>query len=287
MTPPVVQVGPISIGAFALIILLALIVGALLAVVRLRQSDQPLLPILDLLLLGPILAIVLGRLFYIWNPPPSAADLFSRSWYLSNLLDLQAGPLAVWTGGLGSAGLLLGALSSLVLVMLLRVMDWRHWIDRIIPAFLLTCSIAALANLANRHLLGPPTTLPWGLTLANRPPAYADLLTFPPETLFHPTPGYVALWMLFSLVVVLLIERFWARPISPGRIGILDLGLAATGWLVFDFLRIDLNTGLLGLTGLQWLSVVLLVSLVLLDRLTAAHRPDHSTERVATDLREC
>ena len=67
-------------------------------------------------------------------------------------------------------------------------------------SYLIGQAIGRLGNYINQELYGPPTTLPWGLSIepAHRIPPWNDLEQYPVETTrFHPTFAYEMIWNLF------------------------------------------------------------------------------------------
>ena len=192
------------------------------------------------------LGVVFARLFYILNPPPSVAALYSREWYLIHPLDLQIGPLAVWSGGLGMAGMLFGAVLGALLVLWRQDLDSWLWADITVPGLLLVLIIAPWGNLLRGQMIGLPTELPWGIGVAYPPSPY------PPDTLFHPIPAYLSLWALLLLCVV------WGAGRLSLKKGDIFLGLSllyGIGLCLADLLRIDVSRSLLGFSGMQTLAL--------------------------------
>src|SRR5687767_6904591 len=100
-TPLGIQIGPVLLTFFGLILLTALMAGGYFAQLRARRVRQDMDIVTDLLVWGLIAGVILGRVFYVWNPPPSVAAFYDRASFLSHPFDLQIGPLAIWSGGLG------------------------------------------------------------------------------------------------------------------------------------------------------------------------------------------
>jgi hypothetical protein len=53
-------------------------------------------------------ALIIGRLAYVFLPPPSVASSFTAEWYMSHWFDFQNGPLTLWRGGFDAGGMLVG-----------------------------------------------------------------------------------------------------------------------------------------------------------------------------------
>jgi phosphatidylglycerol:prolipoprotein diacylglycerol transferase len=261
-----IELGTLTIGTFGLFVVVAVLVGALLT--RWRAKQQGLNPdcviaILPWIILG---GLVGGRLFYIYNPPPSVQAVYSRGWYLSHLFDLQVGPLAVWSGGLGMAGVLFGASLGTILGLWQQKQNLARWAAALLPGLLLGLVITPWANVVLQQLYGPPTSLPWGM-LVDSP--IAPFQGVPPSTRFHPTPAYLSLWALAVLGTSLFLEKRFAGRLSDLERFSVPVLLYLLGVFLAGYLRVDVNHGWLGLTGMQALALLLsgvLVALVVWGR---------------------
>ncbi len=256
-TPFGIHLGPLTLSYFGLILLLAMAVGGVISYRRARARGQDPELVIDALTWGLIGAVILARLFYIWNPPPSVAELYSRRWYLTHPFDLQVGPLAIWSGGFGPAGALLGGLLGVFIFLKRRGVDIWLWADILTPGSLAGLAIACLANIVNQQMYGPPTSLPWGIAVLSPVPPYNDLNLYPAGTRFHPTPAYLSLWSLAVLGIVVWVES--RRGLQPGDLFLLAALIFLPGLFVADFLRLDLSRSLFGLSGVQVMAVLLLI----------------------------
>jgi phosphatidylglycerol:prolipoprotein diacylglycerol transferase len=255
-----VQIGLVTLSFFGLILITAMAVGWYVAQHEAKRRGQDAGLVVDVLTWGLILGVVVGRLFYILNPPPSVAVIYDRRWYLLHPFDLQVGPLAIWSGGLGMAGVLVGAVLGAVFVLRRRRADLRLWADILVKGLLAGLVVAPFANLVNEQMIGPPTTLPWGMTIQRRLPPYDDLALYPPDTRFHPTPAYLSLWALATLVIIWWVERRWAARLRTGDLFLLATAIYASGLFAADFLRVDMSRSLLGLTGMQVLALLIVIA---------------------------
>ena len=251
-----IELGPVLLTYFGLIVTGAIVAGAVVAYRWVRQQGDEADALLDVLTGGLVGGVLLGRLFYIWNPPPSVAAIYDRRWFLTHFFDLQIGPLAIWSGGLGRAGILLGAAAAGVIVLRRRGLDIRRWADSLVFGLLVMLAILPWANVVNQQMMGPPTTLPWGVPLLRRVPPYDDLVAYPASTRFHPTPAYLSLWTLLALGVVWLAHIRIRSRMRVGDLSLLAAVLYLPGLFAADFLRSDLNQAFLGLSGLQVLAAL-------------------------------
>lgn len=168
--------------------------------------------------------------------------------------------LAVWNGGLGWYGGVLGVIIGLWI--------WRKWQHpavswtQILDSFALAIpwgqALGRWGNYFNQELFGPPTTLPWGVYIQER---------FRPEIWqgferFHPLFLYESLGSLLIGFVLFYVWRRGKRSHS-WRVGsgiFVSIYAVSFGILrgSIDFLRTDLDR-LSGLTVSQWVSLMLIL----------------------------
>lgn len=251
-----VKVGPMLISDFALIVVAALLVGVFVTWYRARRAGQNATIAFDMGTSALFFAVIVGRLFYVVAPPPSTAQYYSRDWYFAHPLDLLAGPVAVWFGGMGIAGVILGACLGVMLVIRSRRLDAWRWADIVLPGALAAAAILPWANLVMGQLLGPATSLPWGI-LETAAGASAP-------TYYHPTPAYMSLWAILVLVLAILARRRWGQAWPAGLWSILSWIAFLPGLFLADILRVDVSRPILGLSGAQSLSLLAEIALIVL-----------------------
>jgi phosphatidylglycerol---prolipoprotein diacylglyceryl transferase len=216
--PVLVQLGPLALRWYGLLIATAVLLGLLLAMRlgRRRGIDPALIAdLLPLLVLGSVIG---ARLYYV---------LFEwRQYQGAPLIEL----IAVWRGGIAIHGALIGG--TLVTVLFCRRRRQRFWplLDVLVPAVALGQAIGRWGNFFNSEAFGLPTDLPWALSIpvANRPLAFLDRVTF------HPTFLYESLWDLgvCGLLLVLL------RQAGRGRINLPDGALTCVYLMAYSSGRI-------------------------------------------------
>lgn len=225
-----IRLGVLTVSYFGLILLLAVLVAVAISWREAHRRGQMPHVLLGVLTWALVLGVVVGRLVYVLAPPPSVAQVYSRSWYFSHLLDLQLGPFAIWSGGLNRGGIALGAALGALISLRRQGCSLRAWADILTPGLLAGLVIAPWANVVNEQLFGPPTVLPWGMALARRVAPYNDLALYPPGTRFHPTPAYVSLWVLGAMAAWLLLRRRFAGWLQPGETFVLAAALVTPGY---------------------------------------------------------
>jgi phosphatidylglycerol:prolipoprotein diacylglycerol transferase len=107
---------------------------------------------------------------------------------------------------------------------------------------LLAQAIGRWGNFFNQELYGPPTTLPWGITITNvnqRIPPFNDLTLYPLDTTFHPVFLYESLWNLAGFVLLMWTGRKYANKLLDGDILSFYLIWYSAGRIVIEALRPD------------------------------------------------
>jgi phosphatidylglycerol---prolipoprotein diacylglyceryl transferase len=199
--PPGLPLGPVTIPFYGLGYAIALAAGVWLATREARWRGLDVRHIGDGVLLVVLFGIVGARLYHV-------IDEWER--YAGNVLAIVLPPYS----GLGLFGGVFGGMLGLVVFTRRRGLSFFRWVDVAAPGFLIGQTIARWGNFFNQELYGPPTDLPWGITIdcAHRVPIY-PCATFPETTTgFHPLFLYESLLNLVGLAIALLISRrLWPR----------------------------------------------------------------------------
>ncbi len=179
--------------------------------------------------------------------------------------------------GLGLYGGVAGAVLGILIYTRWKHLPLRLALDVVIPGTLFAQGIARWGNFFNQELYGPPTDLPWGITIdcAHRVAAYACppglLPTDVPLQGFHPLFFYESsLDIAGGLIALYLARRFLAR-LQPG-----DLAAFWGIWYgtvrgLLEFFREGWNWTLGGIPTAQLVGIVLIV--VGIAWLVYNHRP--------------
>lgn len=238
--------GPVPIRAYALCILIGIVVATWLTRRRWaavgRDPDQ----VLDIVFWAVPFGIVGGRLYHVISDP--------ELYFVAGRNPVRA--LYIWDGGLGIWGAVaLGAVGAWIGCRRLgvRLVDFA---DAVAPGLVLAQALGRWGNYFNQELFGGPTTLPWGLLIdpAHRP---ADTPTI---GVYQPTFLYESLWDL--AVAGLLI---WAGPrfrLRNGRLFALYVAAYTVGRAWVEALRVDHANHILGLRLNDWTSVVVFLGAV-------------------------
>ena len=125
--------------------------------------------------------------------------------------------------GLGVyGGIITGTIAAWVLIRIWRQPFWR-WADIVAPGLFVMQAIGRWGNFFNQELYGPPTTLPWGITIdcAHRVADY-PCTTFPEGTTgFHPLFLYESVSGIVGVIALLWIARRFGPRMRPGDLFLL------------------------------------------------------------------
>jgi len=217
----VLELGPLQIRWYGILMATAILVGFWLAHRRATQDGLPADQLIRAAQWGTVAGLVGARLYEV---------VFNWDYYGR----FPGKIIAVWEGGLAiHGGLIVGPLVGALLASKWGVPVLRA-LDVIAPSMILGQAIGRWGNFFNEEAFGRPTDLPWKLYISppHRPP---ELRQF---DFFHPTFLYESLWNL--LVFVVLVR--WIRPRvgrHPGAVFFAYIGLYSVGRVFIEALRLD------------------------------------------------
>jgi prolipoprotein diacylglyceryl transferase len=232
------HIGPLFVHFYGLMYVIGITAAILISrrLWREKGGDPDL--VYTVALWGVPAGILGGRLYHditSWNEVP-------HNWY---------GWLAVWQGGLGIWGGILGGFIGGVIPLRRAGVSVTRFMDVAAPGILVAQAIGRVGNYFNQELFGGPTSLPWGLqiSVAHRPAAYLAYSTFQPTFL------YELIWDLaLAGALVWIIRR---RPVrAPGIFALYVTGYSA--FRIFEeTLRVDPAHHILGERLNFWVACLL------------------------------
>ena len=264
------HLGPFPIRAYALAILLGIVIAVWLTGKRMTDRGGNMDMVYDICLWAVPFGIVGGRLYHVISSP--------RAYFGEGGNPIKA--LYIWEGGLGIWGAIaLGAVGAWIGCRRAGV-KFSTFADAAAPGILIAQAIGRLGNWFNQELFGAPTTLPWGLEIddAHLPAG------FEPGTLFHPTFLYEMLWCLAAAALLLMIDRKF--KLLPGQLFFLYIAVYTLGRVWIEMLRIDDAEMVLGLRLNVWTSVLVLVGGTLGFVLAGRRTPTDSKDLAKEDADE-
>ncbi|SEG83407.1 prolipoprotein diacylglyceryl transferase [Nonomuraea solani] len=243
--------GFIPIRAYALCIVLGVIVAVWLSERRWRARGGQAGTIIDIAVPAVIFGLIGGRLYHVitdW-----------QTYFGSRAIKEPYRALFIWEGGLGIWGAIALGGVGVWLSVRKRGISMGAIADTVAPGIAFAQAIGRWGNWFNQELYGSPTTLPWGLEI--------DLdHGGEPGVLYHPTFLYESLWDVALGFVLILVGRRFA--LHHGRLFALYVAGYTLGRFWIEGLRIDPVGGVdhavlfLGLRINQWTSIVLFLGAI-------------------------
>ena len=241
--PIVVQLGPISIYWYGLLVVVAIFVGLFLTIkldkkYKLGLGQEK---IFDLAIWLMIAGIVGARLYHV---------LSEINYYWSRPFTI----FYLWRGGLSIFGAV--AVGIIFLYFYARQRGWSIWLilDLLTPAVVLGEVIGRWGNWFNQENFGRPTNLSWGIPI--------DVLRRPAEFLaqnfFHPTFLYQFFWNVIIFIILLLVMKRW-RP-GNGLVLAFYLIFYSVGRFLIEFLRVNAQPVFFGLRLAQAVCLIFFIA---------------------------
>lgn len=227
-----IHLGPLYIHFYGIILMLGVVAAAYLAEYLAKQRRMQADFIWDSLFWITIGGVLGARLWHILTPPPSMVAVgMTTQYYLTHPIDA----IAIWNGGLGIPGAVIGGGLALYIMCRQRGEKFLAWVDVIAPGLALGQAIGRWGNFVNQELYGAPSTLPWAITIA---PEYR-LPEFIQYSTYHPIFLYESLWSLASVFFLIWLSRTYTKQLKPGDVFLTYLITYPTIRILLEFLRLD------------------------------------------------
>jgi phosphatidylglycerol---prolipoprotein diacylglyceryl transferase len=222
-SPIIFEAGPFALRYYGLCIALGIAAGTWLTSRELaRKGYDP--------------ALALDALFF----TVPLGFIGARAYHVATDYDLYAGDpipgvFAVWNGGLGIYGAVIGGFIGVLIFARVRGISPLDFADAAAPGLILAQAIGRWGNYFNQELFGRPSNLPWAIEIApeNRPVDFAD------ATAFHPTFLYESIWDVLVCLALLWVARRFADRLKSGDILLLYVSLYSVGRFFVEALRVD------------------------------------------------
>jgi len=263
--PRLLELGPITVYTYGVLLAAAYLFGLQLARVRAKERGLDANRVLDLGIYIIISALVGAKLLLL------ITDFKSFTADPRELLTLAR------SGGVFYGGLIVAVIVALWYIRRVGLPLWTTC-DVFAPGIALGHVIGRFGCLFAGCCYGKPTTRPWGITFTD-PFAAANVGT-PLGVALHPTQLYEAGAELLILIVLLVTERK-GRPF-PGRTFWLYMLLYAISRFIIEFYRGD-DRGTVGMFSTsQFISIVLApLAIVMLAYLSRVVSPEPKRARKA------
>ena len=276
MNPIAFRLGPLAVHWYGIIIVVAVLVGAYVASLEARRRGQDPDHVWNALLLCLILGIIGARLYHVFSSP--RGGMLGWDYYRQNPIAI----LQIWHGGLAIYGAVAGGILAVYIYARLNKLSFLQWVDIGTPGLILAQVIGRWGNFVNQELYGPPTSLPWGITIGipYRIPPYNDLTVYPADTRFHPTFLYESLWNLLGFLLLMYVARRYADRLLDGDVLCLYAIWYPVGRIFVEALRPDawLIGGIAAAQIFAVIAIVVSVAAILYRRRSAYGRARPAAE---------
>jgi phosphatidylglycerol---prolipoprotein diacylglyceryl transferase len=230
--PDGIHIGSFTIHFYGIIIMLGVVAGAFLAQREANRRGQDGNLVWDLLVWVIIAGVIGARLWHILTPMPDLiAQGITPLYYLTHPLEA----IAIWNGGLGILGGVVGGVLALFWFTRRRHLSFITWLDLLAPSLALGQAIGRWGNFFNQELYGAPSNLPWAIFIdpQHRYPGFENV------AYYHPLFLYESLWNLANLALLLWLSRRFESKLRPGDIFLVYLIVYPLGRFLLEFLRLD------------------------------------------------
>lgn len=274
-TVGVIELGPLTLHAYALCILAGIAAAIWIGDRRMRdRGGEPGL-VLDVAMWAVPFGIVGGRLYHVITTPQ---PYFGDGGHPADALKIWQGGLGIWGAiALGALGAWLGLRKEGV--------GFLTFADAVAPGVLVAQAIGRWGNWFNNEIHGEETDLPWALEIhrwdSSAGRAVVDAAGEPVVLgTFHPTFLYESLFLLALAILLLVVDR--RRRLAPGQV----LGLYVAGYpvgrIIIEMMRTDAANTILGLRVNIWTSIVVFVLGVVIY-VVCGRRDDPGSETKVSD----
>lgn len=225
-------IGPLYIRFYGIILMLGAVAGAWLATFEAKRRGHDPEIVWDLLIYLIIGGVIGARLWHIFTPPPSSVEQgITTAYYLTHPLDA----LAIWKGGLGIPGAVIGGAVALYFYARRHALSFAEWADIASPSLALGQALGRFGNFFNQELYGAPTNLPWKLYID---PAHR-LTGFESVEYYHPLFAYESILNFANMFFLLWIARRFQDRLKPGDVLLVYLIFYPVVRFSLEFLRLD------------------------------------------------
>jgi prolipoprotein diacylglyceryl transferase len=251
------HLGPIPLRAYAICIVIGIVLACIITEVRLRRRGVPPYTVLDIAVWAVPFGIVGARVYHVITDP----ELYfaaGRNW-----VDI----FKIWNGGLGIWGAVAGGALGAWIACRRRGLPLSVVADALAPGLPVAQAVGRWGNYFNQELFGRPSNLPWAVRISpeHRLVGYEQYATYQPTFL------YECLWDLGVALFVWLLDRRFR--FGRGRAFALYVMayVVGRGWI--EALRIDPANHVLGLRVNDWVSILVFVAALAYFVLVRGPRP--------------
>lgn len=257
-SPPqgVWHVGPLALRAYALCIIVGIVVAIVWGDRRWVARGGEKGTVLDIAVWAVPFGLIGGRLYHVMTDWPT---YFGEGGSPVDALKIWQGGLGIWGAvALGAVGAWIGCRR--------RGIPLPAFGDALAPAIILAQAIGRLGNWFNQELYGRETTVPWGLEIyertdaAGRVDALNGVSNGVVQQVVHPTFLYELVWNLLIVVLLVLVDRQF--KIGHGRLFALYVAGYCAGRFWIELMRSDHASEILGIRVNSFTSALVFLAAV-------------------------
>ncbi len=233
----VIELGPLTLRAYGLMIALGVIAGVWLAQKRWEERGGDVDDVASIAMWAVAAGLIGARLYNVltdWR--------FNEGWLA---------PFKIWEGGLGIPGGIAAGVFAALWIIRRKGISAGAMFDAATPALPLAQAIGRWGNWFNQELFGGPSNLPWAVEIK---PEIAARAGYPGVSTFQPAFLYESLWNVGLVFFLIWIDK--KRVVRRGGL----IAVYILGYLTFrlwlETIRIDQATHILGLRINIWMSLI-------------------------------
>ena len=232
--------GKLDVRWYGILITTGILLAVLYTVWRGKRNEKILSDdVIDVALVTVVLGVIGARLYYVLTDSGNTYESF---------LDV----IAIWQGGLGIYGGIIGGCLGIVLACRVKKLSWRKLLDMAAPGVMLAQAIGRFGNFCNGEaygsLIGETTAFTFfgkehilsvgegslfhTLRMGLSPNMYSSVQTY----YFHPTFLYESLWNLLGFVLV---NLFYKHKRMDGQVFLFYVSWYGFGRMFIEGLRTD------------------------------------------------
>ena len=241
--------GPLNVGFYGIGYVIAIAVMLLVSRSEARRRGLDPELVTNAILVVGIFALIGARLYHV------AGEL---DVYASDPLKIVLPPYS----GLGLYGGIIGAAIGIWVYLRGKDIPLGRALDVVVPGTLFAQGIARWGNFFNQELYGPPTDLPWGITIdcAHRVAEYPCTVYPVATTGFHPLFFYESVLTIAGGILALVIARRYAARLLDGDLASFWMVWYGSVRLVLETFREGWNWTLFGVPTAMLIGIVLIVA---------------------------
>lgn len=232
--------GKVEVRWYGILITTGILLAVLYTMWR-GKRNEGIVPdhVIDIALVTVVMGVIGARLYYVLTDSGNTYDSF---------LDV----IAIWEGGLGIYGGIIGGCLGIVLACTVKKISWRKLFDMAAPGVMLAQAVGRFGNFCNGEaygsLIGETTTFTFfggehilgagegslfhTLRMGLSPNMYSGVETY----YFHPTFLYESLWNILGFV---LINLYYRHKKVDGQVALLYFAWYGFGRMFIEGLRTD------------------------------------------------